>query len=77
MDYSPPGSSVHEILQEEYWSGLPCPFPGDLPEPGIEPMYLTSPALAGGFFTTSATWEASILCVQWPYFPNSKSGHIK
>ena len=57
MDYSPPGSSVHEILQEEYWSGLPCPFPGDLPEPGIEPMYLTSPALAGGFFTTSATWE--------------------
>ena len=34
---------------QEYWSGLPCPPPGDLPEPGIEP---TSPALAGGFFTT-------------------------
>ena len=55
MDCSLPGSSVHGLLQQEYWSGLPCPFPGDLPEPGIEPMYLTSPALAGGFFTTSAT----------------------
>ena len=41
----------------EYWSGLPCP-PGDLPNPGIEPMFLTSPALAGGFFTTTTTWEA-------------------
>ena len=35
--------------------GLPCPPPGDLPEPGIKP---TSPVLAGGFFTTSTTWEA-------------------
>ena len=34
------------------WSGLPCPPPGDLPDPGIEPASLTSPALAGGFFTT-------------------------
>ena len=50
--------------RQEYWSGLPCPFPGDFPEPGIEPMYLTSPALAGRFFTTSATWEAPILCIQ-------------
>ena len=32
--------------------------PGDLPNPGIEPMSLTSPALVGGFFTTSAAWEA-------------------
>ena len=46
MDCSLPGSSVHGILQEEYWSGLPCPFPGDLPDPGIEPMSLMSPALA-------------------------------
>ena len=37
MDYTPPGSSVHGILQEEYWSGLPFPSPGDLPDPGIEP----------------------------------------
>ena len=44
--------------RQEYWSGLPCPPPGDLPDPEIEPMSLTSLALAGGFFTTSATWEA-------------------
>ena len=44
--------------RQEYWSGLPFPSPGDLPHPGIEPTFLASPALAGGFFTTSATWEA-------------------
>ena len=37
------------------WNGLPCPLPGDLPDPGIEPA---SPALAGRFFITNATWEA-------------------
>ena len=45
-------------IKQGYWSGLPCPPPGDLPDPGIEPKCLTSPALAGGFLTTSATWEA-------------------
>ena len=44
--------------RQEYWSGLPCPPPGDLPDPGIKPTSLMSPALAGGFFTTSTTWEA-------------------
>ena len=39
MDYSLPGSSVHGILQQEYQSGLPCPPPGDLPNPGTEPRY--------------------------------------
>ena len=48
--------------RQEYWSGLPCPPPGDLPDPGIELVSLMSPALTGGFFTTSATWEA--LCFQ-------------
>jgi len=43
---------------QEYWSGVPFPTPGDLPSPGIKPKSLTSPALAGRFFTTSATWEA-------------------
>ena len=43
---------------QESWQGLLCPSPGDLPQPGIEPTFLTSPALAGGFFTTSATCEA-------------------
>ena len=46
------------FFRQEYWSGLPCPPPGDLPIPGIEPTSLTSPELADGFFTTSATWEA-------------------
>ena len=44
--------------REEYWSGLPFLNPGDLPHPGMEPTSLTSPALAGRFFTTSAAWEA-------------------
>ena len=48
---------------QEYWSGWPCPPPGDLSDPGIKSAPLPSPALAGGFFTTSATWEAQMyLC---------------
>ena len=41
--------------KQEYWSGLPCPPPGNLPDSGIEPMSLMSQALAGEFFTTGAT----------------------
>ena len=48
------------ILRQEYWSGLSFPSPGDLPSPGIELGSLTSPALADGFFTTCATWEARV-----------------
>ena len=44
--------------RQEYWSGLPCPPPGDPPNPGIKPVSLMSPALAGRFFTTSTAWEA-------------------
>ena len=44
--------------KQEYWSGLPFPSPGDLPDPGIEHVSLVSAALAGGFFMISATWEA-------------------
>ena len=47
-----------KFSRQEYWRGLPFPSLGDLPVPGIELMSLTSLALAGGFFTTSATWEA-------------------
>ena len=46
--------------RQEYWNGLPCPPPGPLPNPGIKLTSLTSPALAGGFFTTSATWEEAL-----------------
>jgi len=44
--------------RQEYWSSLPCPPPGDLPDPGTELTSLTSSALAGGFFYHWATWEA-------------------
>ena len=50
------GFSCHD-----YWCGLLFPPPGDLPNTGIEPLSLMSPALAGRFFTTSATWEAQLL----------------
>ena len=48
---------------QEYWSGLPCPPPEDLPDPEIKPMSLMSPVLSGGFFTTSGTWETHLF--QW------------
>ena len=52
MDCSPPGFPVHGIVQARILSGLLFPFPGDLPHPGIEPISLVSPALAGGIFAT-------------------------
>ena len=61
--FATPWTAAHQALlsmgfsRQEYWSGLPCPPPGDLPNPGIEPV---SPALAGGFFTTTTTWEVWI-----------------
>ena len=54
------------------WNGLPCPSPGDLPNPVTEPTCLTSPALTGGFFTTSATWEAHPQCHTGLFF---RAGH--
>ena len=57
MDCNPPGSSVHGIPQARMleWVAISS---WDLPDPGIEPASLVSPALADRFFTTSATWEA-------------------
>ena len=46
------------FFRQEYWSALPFPSPGDLPDPGTGPLSLTSPALAGGYFTTLATGVA-------------------
>ena len=57
MGHSPQAPLSVEFSRQEYCSGCPCPPPGDLPDSRVEP-HLTSPALAGGFFTTSATWEA-------------------
>ena len=61
MDYSPPGSSLHGILQARVLEWVAVPSAGDLPGPGFEPMSLTPPALAGGFFTT-ATAKSLQLC---------------
>ena len=55
---SPPGSPVHEIFRTRIRSGLPCPPPGDLSHPGIQPVSFMSPVLASRFFTTSTTQEA-------------------
>ena len=48
-----------EFSRQEYWSGLPYPTPGDLPDAGIEPASLVSPALAGGFFTAGLPGKPS------------------
>ena len=45
------------FVRQEYWSGLPFPSPGDLPDPGIKPQSLASPALVGGFFTSELPGE--------------------
>ena len=55
--------------RQEYWSGLPFSPPGDLPDPRIELVSLTSPGLAGRFFTTRTTWEA-----QWMHEANTAKG---
>ena len=65
--------------RQEYWSGLPCPPLGDIPNTGIELASLMSPALAGRFLTTSATWEdpcmyihvSICICVFWYNFLKS------
>ena len=72
MDHSPLGSSVCGILQagilewvaisrQEYWSGLPFPPPGDLPDPGIKPAPLASPALADGFFINAPSKKPTFI----------------
>ena len=48
------------FFRQKYWSGLLCPPPGHLPDPGIEHASIPSPALTGRFFTTSATWEVQV-----------------
>ena len=55
-------------FRQEYWSGLPFPSSGDLLDPGIEPMSLKSPALAGGFFSTSTIWEALISLISSVFY---------
>ena len=61
--------------RQKYWSGLPFPPPGDLPNPGIETASLPSPVLAGGFFTTSATWEVPISIHIYTYISTHTHTH--
>ena len=58
MDCSPARLLCPGFSRKEYWSGLPCPLPGDFLNPGIKPASLTSPALVSRFSTTSTLWEA-------------------
>ena len=59
--FTTPWTAAHQaplsmgFSRQEYWSGLPFPSPGDLPDPGIKPTSLRFPALAGRFSTTGAT----------------------
>ena len=57
---SQPGSCVKEFSRQEYWSGLPFPAPGDLPDPGIELASLASPALAGRLFALAPPGKPSL-----------------
>ena len=62
MDLAPQAPLCMGFSRQEYWSGLPFLPPGNLPDPGIKPTSLMSPALAGRFLTTSAIWEALGWC---------------
>ena len=72
--FGTPWTVVHQaplsmgILQEEYWSGLPCSHPWYLSDPGIKPTSLMSPALADGFLTSNAIWEAIISILVTPTY---------
>ena len=65
------------FCRQDYWSGLPCPLPVDLPDPGIEPASLMSLALAGGFFTTSATWEVHMRLLLLLLLQLSRFSHVR
>ena len=67
MDYSPPGSSLHGILQAKYWRGLPFPPPGDFPNPRIERVSCVSPALQADSLPTeqpSKRWNVPMQCIR-------------
>ena len=64
MDCSPQAPLSMEFSRQENWSGLPCPPPGDLPNPGTEPASLASPALAGRFFSTVWHLERTVMVLE-------------
>ena len=68
-----PWTKVHQaplsmgLFRQEYWCGLPYTPPGDLPDPGVQPMSLMSPTMAGGIFTISTPWRAHVRDSQWEF----------
>ena len=72
--FAAPWTIAHQVplsvgfFRQEYWSGLPFPLPGNLPDPGIEPMYPVFPALAGGFSTTKSPGNPQPWCSIYQYF---------
>ena len=85
-----PGTAARQVplsvgfSRQEYWHAMPYPPPGDLPDPGMDPESLMPPALAGGFFTTSAIWlqftssgstlNSSYLAISTTSVPSSTKG---
>ena len=63
--------------RQEYWSGLPFPSPGDLPDPGIKPVSPASPALAGGFFTTEPLGSPFVTILMVKYRHLSQTGNSR
>ena len=65
--------------RQECWSGQPFPSPGDIPNPEIKPTSLTTPTLARGFFTTSATWKPiyNIIYIIYIYIYITVLAHIQ
>ena len=63
--------------RQEYWSGVPFPSLGDFLDPGIEPTSLISPALGGGFFVKSATWEALLVPIRSSYLKPWMYGFVE
>ena len=61
VDCSPSGSLSMGFSRQEYWSGLPCCSPGNLPNPGTEPASLMFPALPGRFFTSTTTLKRVLI----------------
>ena len=71
-----PGSSIHGVFQARILEWVAVSSPGDLPDPGIKPSSLMSPALADGFFTTNVTWEIEFKTKQSKYGLTKINTHL-
>ena len=79
VDCSPPSASVHGFSRQEYWSGLPCPLPGNLSNLGIKSASAMSPAVAGRFLTTETPGKPHCLSIVLQIFflwANPGNNHV-